>query len=422
MTKNIAIIGAGISGLSSAFILHKNNIDFTLYEKNDYIGGNARTIDISSNTLPKTPVDTGFIVFNQLNYPNLTALFKILNVESVKTTMSLGISINKNIEYSGTSISTLFAQRKNILNPKFLKMLYDIIRFNNYCIKKSHLITDDMSLDDLINKLKISYYCKYYYILPMGGAIWSTSIKDMLNFPAKTFVNFCNNHKLFNIIDRPQWFSVKGGSKNYVEKLISDFKDKIVINSNISNVERLEDKVKINFKDGSTKLFDEIIFACNSDQALKLLKNPTKDEQEILMELNYTNNIGITHYDENIMPQNKKAWASWVYTSLQNKNNNETTMSVNYWMNSLQHINPIQNVFVSLNPVVNPDKNKQFDENLFRHPQFNKNAIKAQDKIHLIQGKYKTWYCGAYVKYGFHEDGILSARLICEKMGLNIPW
>jgi predicted NAD/FAD-binding protein len=422
MSKNIAIIGAGISGLSTAFTLYKNNINFTIYEKNDYIGGNARTIDISSQTLDKTQVDTGFIVFNNLNYPNLTALFKLLNVDTIKTTMSLGVSINKNLEYSGTSISSLFAQRKNIFNPKFLKMLYDIIKFNNYCIKKSHLIADNMSLNDLIDKLKISYYCKYYYILPMGGAIWSTSISDMLNFPAKTFVNFCNNHKLFNIIDRPQWFSVKGGSKSYVEKLIANFKDKIVLNSKIKEIERMQDSVKIIFNDGSFKIFDEVVFACNADQALALLKNPSHQEIQILRKLNYTDNIALTHHDEQLMPKNKQAWASWVYTSLHNKNNNETTMSVNYWMNSLQHINPLQNVFVSLNPVIKPNIAKIFDENLFRHPQFNKEAIDAQQDIKSIQGQNNTWYCGAYVKYGFHEDGILSARLICEQMGLNIPW
>lgn len=415
----IAIIGSGISGLSCAWLLNKKH-DITLFEKNNYIGGHSNTASIIYDN-KKINVDTGFIVFNFRTYPNLKAFFELLNVKIEKSDMSFGIkAIDKNFEYSGNNIFSLFAQKRNLFNVKFLKMLKDIIKFNKSAIKliEDKVEINNQTLNDFINNLKLGDYFKNYYLFPMAGAIWSCSLEIIKNYPAKTFLQFFYNHGLLSVTNQPQWYTVSGGSKEYVKQITKSFQNKINLNCEIIKSEQKNDKIILTDQNKKKYEFDHVIFASHTDQTKNIISDQTKDETDILSKIKYNKNIAILHRDKNQMPKNKKAWSSWVYLS----NKKEEKVSLSYWMNNLQNIDQNYPLFVTLNPIEKIDENLIFNKYQYEHPVFDQDAINAQNDLDKIQGKRNIWFCGAWTKYGFHEDGLNSAIKIAKYFDIEIPW
>lgn len=399
----IAIIGSGISGNTLAYYLNPHH-QITLFESNDRIGGHSHThhIDIFNQ---KVSVDTGFIVFNKKTYPNFLKLLHELKVPYENSAMSFSVKDSqKDFEYNGTSLNALFAQRKNFMNPRFYKMISEILRFN-----KSSIILlssdEEISLGDYLKREGYSDFFKKYYILPMGSAIWSSNIKTMMQFPAKFFIQFFNNHGMLNINDRPQWLTISGGSINYVNKMIEPFRKKIKLNQNIKYVERKKDHIAIHHKDRIEK-FDWVFFACHSDEALKLIKSPSLHEKNILKAIPYTDNEVVLHYDDHFMPKRKLAWAAWNYHIDDNAN---SPASLTYNMNILQNLKTEAPLLVTLNPMQKINKKKIIKTLSYAHPQYSLRSIEAQSKYHLISGVNRTSFAGAYWGNGFHEDGVKSA-------------
>ena len=414
--KTVAIIGSGISGLSCAYLL-KNHYTVHLYEKNSYFGGHSNTIDI--NVEGKIiPVDTGFIVFNERTYPNLIGLFKSLHIETTKSDMSFGVTLKERaLEYSGSSIDQFFAQKKNLFKPSFWIMGLDIIRFNKAALEANEESLKDLTLENFINQLKLSQYFKDHYLYPMAGAIWSTDAKEVGAFPAQIFIRFFKNHGLLTLTDHPQWYSVKNGSRQYVEKIIKQKGIQSHANQGIKHVVRDQGKTILIMEDGSEIPYDKVIFATPAHKTLLLLKDPTPQEKIILSSFKYSKNIAYVHCDESLMPQNKKAWASWAYSD-----QSHTGVNITYWMNNLQNLETGKNIFVTLNPKSRPAKDLTFRVLNYEHPIFDQNAINAQDQIHTLHGHKNTYFTGAYQRYGFHEDGIWSAVNVVKKIGVKIPW
>jgi predicted NAD/FAD-binding protein len=402
----VAIIGSGISGLAAGYFLHKK-YDITIFEKNDYIGGHSNTANINFDR-KKIAIDTGFIVFNFRTYPNLKNLFEKLEVSIEKSNMSFGIrDFDQNFEYSGNDLSGLFAQKSNIFKPKFLKMLLDIIKFNKEATKlvKNDQISNEITLDKFISDLKLGEYFKNYYLFPMAGAIWSCPLELIKNYPAKTFLQFFYNHGLLTIFNQPQWYTIKGGSQEYVKKLTNDFKDKIKLNCQIIKSKQKSNKIILTDKNNQEYEFDKVIFSSHSDQTYNIIKDKTKEEKEILSKIKYSKNTAILHKNKNQMPQNKKAWASWVYLSSKKQNQ----VSLTYWMNNLQNLGTNKPIFVTLNPFKKIPKKDIIAKYIYEHPIFNLEAVEAAKKINTIQGQRNMYFCGAWTKYGFHEDGLNSA-------------
>ncbi len=399
----IAIIGSGISGNTLAYYLNPHH-QIALFESNDRIGGHSHThhIDVFNQ---KVSVDTGFIVFNKKTYPNFLKLLHELKVPYENSAMSFSVKDSqKDFEYNGTNLNALFAQRKNFINPSFYKMIREILRFN-----KSSIILlsgdEEISLGDYLKREGYSDFFKKYYILPMGSAIWSSNIKTMMQFPAKFFIQFFNNHGMLNINDRPQWLTISGGSINYVDKMIKPFRKKIKLNQNIKYVERKKDHIAIHHKDRIEK-FDWVFFACHSDEALKLIKSPSFHEKNILKAIPYTDNEVILHYDDHFMPKRKLAWAAWNYHIDDNAN---SPASLTYNMNILQNLKTEVPLLVTLNPLQKINKKKIIKTLSYAHPQYSLRSIEAQSKYHLISGVNRTSFAGAYWGNGFHEDGVKSA-------------
>ena len=373
----IAIIGSGISGLSSALLLsQKHNI--TLFESNNRFGGHANTVEImhKENVIP---VDTGFIVYNKLNYPNLVSFFDFLKVETIDSDMSFAVSARDGqLEYSG-SMKGIFAQKKNFFNLKFYRMLKDIIIFFIFGYKYAFQFKENESLGEYVKRCNFSKEFINDHLIPMSSAIWSCPEKEILNFPAKTLLTFFKNHQLINFIFRPKWRTVKGGSKQYVnkviEKLSSDAKNRLILNSKIKSVYCKNDKIEINFEE-STEIFDKVIMATHPDQTIKLIKNLDKQSTDILKKFKYQKNIVYLHSDNSLMPKNKKTWSSWNYIS----SKSEEKSSLTYWMNLLQKINNSLNVFVSLNPYKTPIKSLTYKKIIYEHPIFNTQTNEAQKK------------------------------------------
>jgi predicted NAD/FAD-binding protein len=419
----VAIVGSGISGLVCAYFLNKN-YDIKFYEKNDYIGGHSNTVDVNYEG-KKIAVDTGFIVFNHQTYPNLKAFFELLDVAYEKSNMSFAVKIgDSKIEYAGTNLNAVFAQRKNILNPRFIKMLLDILRFN----KLAHNLLNqgfnpDYSMMNFLQDLKVGKYFRDYYLLPMASAIWSTPLDKIHDYPASSFVQFFKNHGLLTVSDQPQWLTVSKGSRQYVKKVCTDFNDKISLNDEVKNIYQNSDKKWVIESHKSTEIFDKIVIASHADQALKILKNPTQQQQEILSSFSYQKNLAILHKDSAVMPKAKNAWASWVYSHNSSaKNLAKNNLSVSYWMNNLQNIDYSYPLFVTLNPNIEIDAKNIFAKFEYEHPIFDAKAIKAQARIDEIQGQDDIYFCGAYQSFGFHEDGISSALRVLNKMQIKAPW
>jgi predicted NAD/FAD-binding protein len=417
--KKIAIIGTGISGLGAAYLLHPYH-DVTVYEKNDYIGGHSRTVEVSTKD-GIIPVDTGFIVFNNRNYPLLTKLFKHLQVPIVKSDMSFGASIyNGWLEYGTQKLGNMFAQKKNLFSPLFWGMIADITKFNSKA--KSYLLKDaSFTLGECLDDLGVRPWFKHYFLLAMGGAIWSTPIDEMLKFPACTFIRFFENHGLLTISDHPQWYTVQGGSREYIERLIRPFKDKIYLNCGVSKVKRNSQSVIVEDVHGDQISYDDVVFACHADQALAMISEPSTEEAKVLSAFSYLPNRAVLHSDTSFMPKRRKAWASWVYLS-EEKTDSKGCVSLSYWMNNLQPLKTEQPLIVTLNPGHEPNPKLVYNDHIFEHPVFDEAAIRNQIRINTIQGQNRLWFCGAYQKYGFHEDGLASAVKIAERMGISPPW
>jgi predicted NAD/FAD-binding protein len=412
----IAIIGTGISGLGAAYLLAPEH-DITLYEKNACVGGHSRTIDVAMGD-KTAPVDTGFIVFNNWNYPNLLGLFKQLNVPFQKSEMSFGVSVDKGwLEYGSGG---MFAQKLNFLRPAYYKMLADIVRFNKQApayIEKN----TDISLQYCLDEMKMGTWFRRYYLLAMGAAIWSCPIETIMQFPAQTFLRFFKNHGLLSINNRPQWYTVTGGSREYTSRLSAALTDKIKLECGAHSVRRQDNGITITDTQGSIETFDQVIFACHADEALNMIEAPSEQTSQILGAFDYQDNHVVTHSDTSFMPQHKKCWSSWVYLS-ETREDKKQSVSLSYWMNNLQSLDPDYPVLVTLNPGRRPREESIMDEHVFSHPIFDLKAIKAQEKIKDIQGKDGLWFCGAYQRYGFHEDGLLSAVNVAKSMGARIPW
>ena len=413
--KNIAVIGAGISGMGAAHLLAKYH-NVTLYEAENRIGGHARTVMVGSNN--DKPVDTGFIVFNYANYPRMAQLFKSLNVPVIKSDMSFGVSAQSgNFEYALRTLNSLYGQRMNLIRPKYHKMILDIIKFNKNA--ENALEGPDMTLGDLLAKIGTGDWFRDYYILPFSGAIWSASLGQMLNFPAEALIRFFKNHNLLAKSGHHQWYTVKGGSIEYVNLLEKDMMKrgvKIYTGSTVKGVRRTPAGVEVRTFGNEWQKFDSIVMACHSDQSLKMLEKPSDDELKLLSAIKYQKNQAFLHSDNVVMPKRKRCWSSWVYASDEIHNTNP--VGVSYWMNRLQPIPGNQYFFQSLNPTREIKQELIHDQKTFMHPVFDREALIAQKKFRTIQGKNNTWYCGAWLRNGFHEDGYSSAVDILENIGM----
>ncbi len=416
----IAVIGSGISGLSAAWLTSKSH-EVTIYEKNDYLGGHSNTQNIKTkfdNT--NISVDTGFIVFNQNNYMNLSSFFKLLNVSTYETDMSFSVSVDNGLfEYGGASLGSLFAQKTNLLKKDYWIMLLEIVRFYSKAeVDKSKY--SELSINDYLIKMKYSNFFIENHLLPMAASIWSAPIDEIKQFPFSNFVEFFKNHGLLKLTNRPKWRTVENGSREYVKKIISQSRFKINISEKVKRVVRENKKIKIT-SEFSDEIFDHVIFACHSDQCLKILDKPTQHEKLNLLKIRYKKNIVWLHSDEEFMPKRRDIWSSWNY--MNNGDHKKKSLSVTYWMNNLQNLKTSDNIFVSLNPMNEPKKEKIYKKLTYSHPLYDSNTISGQKGLHDIQGQNNTWFCGAYLGNGFHEDGIKSGLYVAESLGAKRrPW
>ena len=419
--KKIAIIGGGISGLGAAYALSKT-YQVTLYEAENRLGGHARTILSGKNG--QQPVDTGFIVFNYPNYPELSQLFAELNVPVAKSDMSFGASLkNGKIEYALRNFDAIFAQRKNVLNPQFMKMVWDINRFNTIGLT----VADDESLTigQFLKRLKTGDWFRDYYLLPLSGAIWSTPTEKILDFPAYAMLQFFKNHALLSRSGQHQWYTVKGGSREYVSRLenaLVQNQVEIRLNTPVASVTRHTANIVIKTYSSEPQTFDEVVFATHSDDTLAILSDPSKMEERSLASIKYQNNDVVLHADVSVMPKLYKCWSSWVYTEREDKSTDKIDLT--YWMNSLQPIPLNDPLFVTLNSTRNIDQNKIYDQVTMRHPVYDLGVLSAQKDISMNNGQNRTWFSGAWMKNGFHEDGLSSgldvARSIVAKHVLPV--
>ena len=401
----IAVIGSGISGLSAAYYLSKKHY-VDLFEKEDHFGGHSHTIDILIDE-KKIPVDIGFIVFNYNTYPNLINFFKENEVDIEKSNMSFSVSVRgTKIEYNGSGLSGIFANKSNIFNLKFLKMFFDIIRF----YKKSDSLVnnnEDIALGEYLKNQNLSKYFTEYHLIPMVAAIWSMPPYEVNQMPLSFFLKFFQNHGLFKLKNRPQWYTVLNRSRSYVEKVLKNISGEYYKNYSINKIRRTSQGIQIYYGEKNEFFnYDKVVIATHADEALSLIENPIDVENEVLSNFKYKENTAFIHYDENCMPNNKKIWSSW--NSSIDLNNLEKN-SVTYWLNLLQNLNIKKNIFLSLNPFYKIDESKIVKQVKFTHPYYDQNALNFQKKLYSIQNKKNILFCGSYFGYGFHEDGIKSS-------------
>ena len=411
----IAIIGSGISGLTCAWHLSRNH-EVHVFEANDYLGGHTHTVDVETSS-GRYAIDTGFIVFNDWTYPEFIKLMNSLSVKWKDSSMSFSVKAESiGLEYNGTSINSLFAQRKNLFSLSFHRMIQDIFRFN----RESLAVLDSPTSQTLGEYLKAHHYSKAFkefYIIPMGAAIWSSSVAQMDEFPVEYFVRFFKNHGMLSVSDRPVWKVIEGGSRSYLEPIIRPFKKNIHLNAPVHSVKRSRDQVVLSIEErgkATEAYFDEVILASHSNQSLKILEDPTAIEREILSAFQYQSNETILHTDENVLPKKIIARAAWNYFVPRNP---QHSVSVTYIMNILQGFSSPETFSVSLNMghLIEPSKIiRKFN---YDHPVFNRNSFQAQNRWSEISGKNRTHFCGAYWGYGFHEDGVKSGLRVCKTLG-----
>ena len=406
LSRKIAIIGGGISGMGAANMLALNH-QVTLFEAGRDLGGHARTVIAGKNG--DQPVDTGFIVFNYANYPHLAALFDELDVPVVKSNMSFGASIDGGrLEYALTSVSAFFAQRKNAVNPSFVRMLRDIFKFNKHALR----IANDKSLSirEFLDQMGAGNYFREYYLSPLSGAIWSTPKEKIMDFPAHAMINFFHNHGLLGYSGQHQWYTVDGGSRQYVNRLEVQLRNRgvdIRLNASVAGVRRTALGPEVRNLAGEWERFDDVIFATHSDDTLGLLSDATPQEAKALGAIRYQPNDITLHADERMMPKRRSTWASWVYT--EDRDAASDRIDLTYWMNSLQPIPMEDPHFVTLNTKREIRQELIYDQVTLRHPVYDLEALAAQSEITQFNGAQNTWFCGAWMKSGFHEDGLSSA-------------
>ena len=404
----IAVIGSGISGLSSAYYLSKKH-KVDLFEKQDRFGGHSYTLDVEYDDKEKVSVDIGFMVFNKLTYPNLINFFEENNIEIEKSDMSFSVNVkNTNIEYCGKGLNGIFSNRSNLFNYKFVKMFFEIINFYKGCENlDANSLEGNITLGQYLEKIKKTDYFINYHIIPMVSAIWSMPPYEASQMPLTFFLNFFKNHGLFKLKNRPQWFTVTNRSKTYVNKILSQISGEYYKNYEINKIERNNSGVKVYY--GSANEFfayDKVVLASHADESLKMISDPTDSEKKILNNFRYRKNTAVIHSDESSMPKNKKAWCSW-NSSI--KPNNKDNSSVTYWLNQLQNLKISKNIFLTINPFFKIDPSKIYNEIIFTHPYYDENALKNQSKLNSIQNVKNTLFAGSYFGYGFHEDGIKSS-------------
>lgn len=420
--RRTAVIGAGVSGLSAAWLLSQCQ-DVTIFEAEDRIGGHAHTIDVEA-PYGRQPVDIGFIVYNEATYPNLTSLFSELGVATDTTDMSLAVSLdNGRMEYAGGYASQLFAQRRNAFRPRFWSMLRDLVRFYREAPQDLERDTlNDMTLGEYLTAKKYGSAFRDDHLLPMAAAIWSVPAGDVLDFPARAFIRFQENHGLLKLAGRPLWRTVKGGSRVYVEKLAQPLAGFIRTRAKVVSIDRREEGVVVRTDNGDAAQFDDVVVATHADQALAMVSQPSNAERQMLGAFRYNQNDAILHSDARLMPQRRRAWASWNYLG---RTLGEATpeLSVTYWMNRLQAIREDVPLFVTLNATVEPATNLVHHVQSFRHPVLNTKAAVAQQQLWSLQGQDRIWYCGAYFGAGFHEDGLQAGLAVAEAIGNKArPW
>ena len=413
----IAIIGSGISGLTSAYLLNRNH-DITVFEANDYIGGHTHTHNIKIKD-KEYAVDTGFIVYNERTYPNFIKLLDTLGVERQLSTMGFSVkSASEDYEYAGESLNSLFAKRSNIFRLGFLRMLYEMYRFGKKSDSTGLGLDVSITLGTYLRSENYSNEFINYFIIPMGAAIWSTPANKVLDMPAYFFIKFFYNHGMLEIINRPKWWVIKDGSSAYINKIIKGFESKINLSSPIRTVSRLDNGIEIETANSKKPLmFDAVVFATHSDQALGMLKDPTEKEKDILSSIPYQKNEVLLHTDSSVLPKRKLAWASWNY---QLDSNPESPVVLTYNMNILQSLDCDETFCVTLNDHQSVDKSKVLKKITYHHPLFTVKGIEAQKRKLEISGVNNTYYCGAYWHNGFHEDGVASAIEVCKHFGEQI--
>ena len=420
----IAIVGSGISGLAVAHRL-KGLADISLLEAGDYFGGHTHTVDVTLPTA-KGPVthgvDTGFLVFNERTYPNLIALFDELKVETAKSDMSFSVQVpgakwRGPLEWNGSTLNTVFAQRSNLLNPRFIRMLREVLRFNRLATD----IAERNAEAELVQPLAafllqhgFSSEFRDWYFLPMLGCIWSCPTDQMLQFPVATMIRFCHNHGLIQVNQRPQWWTVVGGARHYVDKIVAGIADKR-LNTPVKRVTRMAQGVQVTTAEG-TEVFDKVVMACHSDQALALLSDASAIERTTLGAIRYQPNLAVLHTDTSVLPRNRRAWAAWNYERSAEPDQESARVCLHYLLNMLQPLPFQQGVVVSLNPVREIDPARVVGRYEYAHPVFDLRAIRAQAQVPSLQGTYDTYYCGAWTGYGFHEDGLKSGLDVAQRI------
>lgn len=419
--KTIGIVGGGIGGLGAAWLLD-SRYEVTLIERNAYVGGHSNTLEVP-DPRGAFPVDTGFMVFNRRNYPLLTALFEHLNVPTYPTSMSFAASLDEGrVEYGGDNLNTLFGARSNLFDWRFLRMVGEILKFN--AAAKAFIDSNPgstLTVGDFLKRGRYSGRFASHYLLPMAAAIWSCPTEDMRAFPFLSFARFFANHGLLDLVDRPNWETVRGGSRAYVQAMLARFRGRCLTDTPITRVRRREQGVEVETAAGERLQFDALVMGCHADEALSLIESPTQDERDILGSFRYQTNQVFLHSDPALMPKRRRVWSSWNYLQ-QPGVGSEASVTVTYWMNSLQDLPSDRDVFVSLNPRIPPRAESIVAELTYEHPMFDSRATDAQQRIGEIQGKDRIWFSGAYLGYGFHEDGLRAAVAVARGFDVRPPW
>jgi predicted NAD/FAD-binding protein len=431
--SSLGIIGTGIAGLGCAHFLHRH-FDVTLFEQNDYVGGHTNTIDAyeaadesGQRRSRRVPIDTGFMVFNKVTYPHLTRLFTQLQVPIKPTSMSFSVRhADTGLEFGGSSLNHLFAQRRNLFRPRFWKMLGAINRFNT---EASAALEDptaaNETLGDYVRRRAYGDDFYHLYLVPMSSAVWSTPPEQMLAFPATTLLRFFHNHGFLGLHTQHPWWTVDGGAKTYVEKITAPWRDRIRLNQGATRVVRTPRGITVMTASGSAQSFDKLILACHGDQALRLLTNPTLDEARLLTEFRYQANVATVHTDPTVMPRKRLAWSSWNY-EINRDDAGRVSAATHYWMNSLQGVSDRENYFVTINRPETIAPEKVIRRINYEHPLFSLGAVRAQAEIPALNAAARrtteTYFAGAWQRYGFHEDGLFSAVRLCDQLLERDPW
>jgi hypothetical protein len=420
--QRIAIVGAGISGLSAAWLLSQAH-DVTVYEAEARLGGHSHTVEVPTPFGP-VAVDTGFIVYNSVNYPNLVALFDHLGVPTKPSNMGFAVSLDGGrVEYGGDNFATLFSQWRNLVSPRFWSMLFDIIRFYNQAPRDLEGLEGDLtSLGAYLNAHNYGPAFQNDHLLPQAAAIWSTSVRDIRDYPAAAFIRFCDNHGLLKIVDRPEWRTVDGGSRAYVSRLVAAYVDRVRAGAPVRKVARTGQGVVVWDQVGGRQAYDQVVIATHADQALALLDTSSSAERAALGAFGYSRNLTVLHSDPTLMPRRRGLWSAWNYMG-STAEGCDRQLCVTYWMNRLQDLPAHTPLFVTLNPIRPPDPAKTIQSEVYEHPRFDEAAMRAQRRLWSLQGEGGLWWCGAYFGSGFHEDGLQAGLAVAEAIGgVTRPW